>query len=55
MFIETWTDRALAHVSLHNTEGMSMLERIKKLLEQLLIPQRPVPVPIPVRTKRPTR
>jgi hypothetical protein len=29
-----------------------MLERIKKLLEQMLIPQRPAPAPVPVRPPR---
>jgi hypothetical protein len=32
-----------------------MLERIKKLLDQVLTPRRPVPVPVPVRTTRRTR
>jgi hypothetical protein len=34
-----------------------MLERIKKLLDQVLAPRRPVPVPVPVpvRTTRRTR
>ncbi len=32
-----------------------MLEQIKKLLEQLLVPQRPVPAPVPVRPTRRTR
>jgi len=29
-----------------------MLERLKKLLEQMLIPQRPAPAPVPVQWPR---
>jgi hypothetical protein len=29
-----------------------MLDRIKKLLEQLFIPQQPAPAPVPVRVPR---
>jgi hypothetical protein len=41
--------------SFSQAKGASMLERIKKLLEQLLIPQRPMPAPVPVRPARRSR
>jgi hypothetical protein len=36
-------------------QDMTMLEQIKKLLEQLLAPQRPAPLPVPVPVRTPRR
>jgi hypothetical protein len=44
-----------ARVSFHQMKVKPMLGRVKKLLEQLLVPQKPAPIPVPVRVPRQKR
>ena len=52
MFILSGRVERPARVSFRQIKAKPMLGRVKKLLEQLLVPQKPVPAPVPVRVPR---
>jgi hypothetical protein len=55
VYVEWHEPGIQTRVSSRQLKVKPMLGRVKKLLEQLLVPQKPVPVPVPVRVPRRTR